>query len=65
MRSRQLNFAFADSPSGSEEAAPTDESVGKAYLLRIAKGKLASDLIARMAPDLRPLLAGPWFTIDC
>ena len=49
MRSRQLNFVFADSPSGGKAAWPTDESVGRAYLLRIAKSKLATDLIAPAA----------------
>ena len=55
MRSSQLNFVFADSPQGGGEAAPTDESVGKAYLLRIAKNMLASDLIAPAA-ETSPLL---------
>ena len=55
MRSRQLNFAFADSPSGGENSGAMEESVGKAYLLRTAKSLLASDLIAPAA-DTRRLL---------
>jgi len=46
MRSRQLTFAFADSPPGGKEAGPTDESAGRAFLLHIAKGKPTSDLSA-------------------
>lgn len=46
MRSRQLTFAFADSPPGDGEAASPDASDGKASLLRIAKGMPTPDLIA-------------------
>jgi RNA-directed DNA polymerase len=49
MRLRQLTFAFADSPKGGKEAKPSDESVGKAHLLRIAKGMPTTDLIAPAA----------------
>ena len=55
MRSRQLQFAFADSPQGGEDACATDESVGRAYLLRIAKDMLATDLIAPAADTGRLL----------
>lgn len=43
---RQLSFAFADSPQGGKEAVPSDVSEGKTYLLRIAKGKVADTLAA-------------------
>ena len=55
MRSRQLAFVFADSPQGSKGAYPTDESVGKALLLHITKGKATSDLIAPAADTDRLL----------
>jgi RNA-directed DNA polymerase len=55
MRSRQLAFAFADSPQGGKGARPTDESVGKAFLLHIAKSKPTSDLIAPVADTSRLL----------
>jgi group II intron reverse transcriptase/maturase len=55
MRSRQLTFAFADSPQGSKGAYPTDVSGGKAFLLHIAKGKPTSDLGAPVADTERLL----------
>ena len=55
MRSRQLNFVFADSPRGGKGALPTDESAGKAYLLHRAKGMPTSDLIAPAADTSRLL----------
>jgi hypothetical protein len=62
MRSRQLTFVFADSPQGGKEVVPTDESVGKAFLLQIAKGKPTSDLIAPAA-DTGRLLDGLWSSL--
>jgi RNA-directed DNA polymerase len=55
MRSRQLNFVFADSPRGGKGVRATDESVGKAYLLHRAKGMPTSDLIAPAADTSRLL----------
>ncbi len=55
MRSRQLNFVFADSPRGGKGARATDESVGKAYLLHRAKGMPTNDLIAPAANTSRLL----------
>jgi group II intron reverse transcriptase/maturase len=55
MRSRQLNFVFADSPRGGKGARATDESVGKAYLLHKTKGMPTSDLIAPAADTGRLL----------
>ena len=46
MRSRQLTFAFADSPQGGKDADPPDASAGKAFLLHRAKCKPTSDLSA-------------------
>lgn len=45
-RTRQLTFAFADSPSGGKGADGSDASGPKAYLLLTAKGKRAADLAA-------------------
>ena len=39
VESRQLPFAFADSPRGGGEAGPEDGSEGRSYLLRIAKAR--------------------------
>lgn len=55
MRSRQLTFAFADSPLGGKGARPSDVSDGKAFLLHIAKSKPTSDLIAPAADTERLL----------
>ena len=43
---RQLTFAFADSPQGDGRAAPTDVSVGKAWLSLKAKVKEGNDSAA-------------------
>jgi hypothetical protein len=43
---RQLTFAFADSPRGDGPAAPTDVSVGKAWLSLKAKVKEGNDSAA-------------------
>ena len=56
--SRQLTFAFADSPQGSEGERPSDESVGKSYLLLKAEVKEAHDLATRAAGPDRLLTAG-------
>jgi hypothetical protein len=58
MRSRQLNFVFADSPRGSKGARATDESAVKAYLLHRAKDMPTSDLIAPAADTSR---RGVWY----
>lgn len=55
MRSRQLTFVFADSPQGGKGANPTDVSIGKAFLLHIAKGKTTDDLSAPAADTERLL----------
>lgn len=55
MRSRQLTFAFADSPQGGKGAIPTDASAGKAFLLHRTKGKPTSGLIAPAAGTERLL----------
>jgi RNA-directed DNA polymerase len=62
MRSRQLTFVFADSPQGGKEVEPSDESVGKAHLLRIAKGMPTSDLSAPATEtdQLLKRVASPW-----
>lgn len=43
---RQLTFAFADSPQGDGRAAPSDVSVGKAWLSLTAKAKEGNDSAA-------------------
>jgi RNA-directed DNA polymerase len=54
-RTRQLTFAFADSPSGGTGAGTPDVSGGKAYLLLTAKGKRAGTLAARTSDTSRLL----------
>jgi hypothetical protein len=43
---RQLTFAFADSPQGDGPAAPTDLSMGKAWLALKAEVKEGKDSAA-------------------
>ena len=43
---RQLTFAFADSPQGDGQSAPSDVSVGKDWLALIAKAKEGTDSAA-------------------
>jgi len=50
-----MNFAFADSPKGSERAAPADVSSGKAWLLLKAEGNEASYAVAWAADPSRLL----------
>ena len=54
---RQLTFAFADSPQGDRQAAPSDVSVGKAWLSLTAEGKEESDSVAWTADSSRLLEA--------
>ena len=44
MRSHQLQFVFADSPQGSGDSAPSDESAGREFLLRTANSKKVNGL---------------------
>jgi hypothetical protein len=46
MRSRQLQFVFADSSQGGGGSTPTDESAEREFLLRIANGKKVPGLSA-------------------
>ena len=55
MRSRQLQFVFADSPQGSGESTPSDVSAGRDFLLHQANGKKATDLDASAADGSRLL----------
>ena len=54
--SRQLTFVFADSPQGGKGEDPSDESVGKSYLLLRADVKEASDSAVRTADPQGQLL---------
>jgi RNA-directed DNA polymerase len=54
---RQLTFAFADSPQGDGQAAPSDVSVGKAWLSLTAEGKEGNDSAAWTADSGRLLEA--------
>ena len=53
MESRQLTFAFADSPKGGGKDSPSDESGGLAQLLRIAKDTPTSDSSAEVTDTSR------------
>ncbi len=54
--SRQLTFAFADSPPGSGDDDSSDVSEGKAFLLHTANAKEANDSAARAVDDPSRLL---------
>jgi RNA-directed DNA polymerase len=54
---RQLTFAFADSPQGDGHAAPSDVSVGKAWLSLKAEGKEGNDSATWTADNGRLLEA--------
>ena len=47
VESRQLTFAFADSPSGGKDNPNSDESVGRSYLLHQAEIKEVNDSATR------------------
>lgn len=54
--SRQLPFAFADSPPGSGDEAPAGGPVGKAFLQLIAKARKTTDPTTTAAGDTTRLL---------
>lgn len=56
VESRQLPFVFADSPSGSGDAALAGGPVGKAFLQLIAKARKTSDPTTTAAGDTSRLL---------
>lgn len=56
VESRQLPFAFADSPSGSGDEALAGVPVGKAFLQLIAKARKTSDPTTTAAGDTTRLL---------
>jgi group II intron reverse transcriptase/maturase len=55
VESRQLMFAFADSPAGGGNEEPDDVSLGKTYLLHQAEVKEATDPTARATDSDRLL----------
>jgi RNA-directed DNA polymerase len=55
MESRQLTFAFADSPKGGGRDSPSDVSDGLAQLLRIAEGMTTTDSSADVTDTSRLL----------